>query len=348
MKNLQSFIEKNLYKKSIISYILLPFSTIYLCIQLLHRLYYKINSPQKIGNFKTICIGNIVSGGSGKTPFTIFLTKHLLNMGLKVAISHRGYKGKFENENKLISNRNEIFSFAKESGDEAYLLAEKLKSVPVIVGKNRKKSLAILDEKFPNLDFVILDDSYQHLKIIHDFDFVVFNTIGGIGNGFVLPSGILREPLFSLNKKDIFVINGDGNISELEKYSNIKITGKYIIARIYNEKGKEILIEDLKKSKICLLSGIGFPKSFELMIENNICQFNRHFRLPDHFDFKDQKLFKEIEKYLNRNKIDFLLTTEKDFTKLKHIQNKNLPLIVIGIEFKMENQENIIKILNHI
>jgi len=288
---------------------------------------------------KIISVGNIVSGGSGKTPFTIFLTKYLTEKGFKVAVSHRGYKGKFEKKNTLISDRNEIFDCAKVSGDEAYLLASKLKGIPIIVGRERKTSIIILEEKYPDLDYIILDDSFQHLKVFHDLDFVVFNEIGGIGNGFVLPAGILRESVSALKFADYIVFNGEGRIPEkLLKFEKPVLKGKFKIKRFYDMNENEISFETLEESKITLLSGIGMPRSFEDTIQKNGLKFEKHFRFADHYDFKDKSILKNIEKELEKGKINFLLTTEKDFAKLQFIEN-NLPLVIVEVEFHMENIE---------
>ena len=337
---MQKFIENHLYKRSLLSYLLWPVSLKYALLQKCRRGFYKLFSSLVYkSKIKVISIGNIVSGGSGKTPFTIFLTKYLTEKGFKVAVSHRGYKGKFEKENTLISDRNEIFDCAKLSGDEAYLLASKLKRIPVIVGKNRKASIKILEEKYPDLDYIILDDSFQHLKVFHDLDFVVFNKIGGIGNGFVLPAGILRESISALKFADYIIFNGKGEVPEkLLKFGKPTLKGNYKIKRFYDINENDISFETLKESKIALLSAIGMPKSFEKTIQKSRLKFEKHFRFPDHYDFKDKTILQDIENELGKVKIDFLLTTEKDFAKLQFVEN-NLPLVIVEVEFVLENIE---------
>ncbi len=286
---------------------------------------------------KIISVGNIVSGGSGKTPFTIFLVNYLTDKGFKVAVSHRGYKGKFEHENKLISDRNDIFDSAREAGDEAYLLASKLKGIPVIVGKNRRLSIKILEKKYVDLDYIILDDSFQHLKVFHDLDFVVFNEIGGIGNGFVLPAGILREPLSALKYADYIVFNGEGNIPEkLKKYNKPILRSGYIVKRFYDTNKNDVK----PTGRLALLSGIGLPKSFENTIRKSDLSFEKHYSFPDHYDFKDKAILQKIETELRKEEIDYLLITEKDFAKLRFIEHK-LPLIVVEVEFVLEKPKEL-------
>ncbi|MDP8268119.1 MAG: tetraacyldisaccharide 4'-kinase [Candidatus Tenebribacter davisii] len=329
---MQKMIEKNLYEKSLLSFLLLPMSAIYSCILILRR---KFHSKGYRSSCRIINVGNIVSGGSGKTPATIFLAKYLQKQGKKVAVSHRGYKGKFENENKLISDEKGVFDFAGDAGDETYLLATKLSGIPVITGRNRKRSIQILEGKYPDLEYIILDDSFQHLKVQHDFDFVVFNSIGGIGNGFVLPAGILRESLSALKYADYIVFNGKGEIPvQIQKFNKPILKGGYKIKQFSDVNGKEINPE----GKLALLSGIGLPQSFENTIHEAGLHFDKHFRFPDHYDFKKKGVIKQISADVKLEKIDFVLTTEKDYAKLQFIEH-DLPLAIVEVEFVLENKE---------
>jgi len=335
---MQKFIENHLYKRSILSYLLFPISIKYSILQKCRRRFYQVFSSLIYkSKIKVISIGNIVSGGSGKTPFTIFITRYLREKGFKVAVSHRGYKGKFEKKNILISDRNNIFDSARDAGDEAYLLASKLKGIPVIVGRDRKASIKILEEKYSDLDYIILDDSFQHLKIYHDLDFVVFNEIGGIGNGFVLPAGILRESISALKFTDYIVFNGEGEVPEkIRKFDKAILTGKFQIKRFYDSARNDVYIKP--DDRFALLSAIGLPSSFEKTIQNAELKFEKHFRFPDHYDFKDKRILQNIEKELEKDKIDFLLTTEKDFAKLQFMKH-NLPLVIVEVGFKLSNIE---------
>ena len=346
--NLQNFIENNLWKRSLLSYLLYPVAVKYAFLLKLRRKFFELfPSFSYKSKIKIISIGNIVSGGSGKTPFTIFLAKYLSGKGYKIAVSHRGYKGKFEEDNKLISDRNGVFDFAEDAGDEAFLLSQKLAGIPVIAGKNRRLSIRILEKKFPDLDHIILDDSFQHLQVEHDLDFVVFNEIGGIGNGFVLPAGILRESLSALKSADFIVFNGEGDVPEkLKKYKKPVLKGSYQIVRFYDLKGTDVPKIILESSKIALLSGIGMPKSFEKTILRAGLKFEHHFRFPDHFDYRNNKIFYDLKKKIEKNKIDYLLTTEKDFVKLRLLEDIAFPFVVVEIEFQFDQKKQSELLLN--
>ncbi|HNQ42989.1 MAG TPA: tetraacyldisaccharide 4'-kinase, partial [Candidatus Cloacimonadota bacterium] len=154
---------------------------------------------------KIISIGNLSAGGSGKTPITIALAQAMSQSGLKVAVSHRGYKGEAEHGLALVSDRDKILLNARQAGDEAVLIASSLPGIPVVAGKNRARALRLLESRFPDLDCIIMDDTFQHLAVARDLDFVVCDTAIGFANGRCLPAGYLREPVSVLNE-DIVVL----------------------------------------------------------------------------------------------------------------------------------------------
>jgi tetraacyldisaccharide 4'-kinase len=330
----QSFIRDNLYQLSLLSICILPLSILYLFLQIIHRLYFSIftssvyNCPIPI-----ISIGNIVSGGSGKTPFTVFLVRYLTKAGKLVAVSHRDYKGKYEQQNQLLSDREGLLPEVMEAGDEAALLAEKLRGIPVIAGKNRKKSLQILANKYLDLDYIILDDSFQHLRVHHDYDFILFQSKAGYGNGFVLPAGILREPLSTLNKADFIVWNGKDPITpRLLSYGKPVLKGRTFSCGIRDRKGNKVALETLMEKNLALISAIGYPHGFEETIHSMGLSFSYHYRLPDHYRYTNMAFIKRLKREFNVQKYDYLITTEKDFIKLRKARSR-LPILVVEIEF---------------
>lgn len=333
-------IKNNLYRKSILSYLLYPFSLLFSVVVLWRRYAYIIGLlPSYKSPVKVYSIGNIVSGGSGKTPSTIWLANYLVSQGKKVAVSHRGYKGKFENKTTIISSYENIFDNAPQAGDETFLLASNLPGVPVIAGKNRTEAIKTLIENYPDLDAIILDDSFQHLKVKHDVDIIIFNEVGGVGNGFVLPAGILREPLSALKHADVIIYNGKTKCPKpLNKYCDKIISTHYDVTDIITETGMTIKPENIE-GNLALISAIGMPESFERTITQLGLKYSNHFIFKDHNNYSQ----KVITKILAQN-YDYYLTTEKDYAKLRFLNTKGKLLIVkVGLNI---TEESIIKFSN--
>ncbi len=275
----------------------------------------------------TISIGNITAGGTGKTPTTMLIARLLYDKGYQVGVSHRGYKGIFEKEIKLISNTKEIFPEARLAGDEAFLLAEKLPGIPVVVGKERQAAIRLLKKEFPALDYVILDDSFQHLAVAHDFDFLVFNSMGGgVGNGFIFPAGILRESLSACNYASAIIINGDTVPEALTVFKKpifmceYQLTGVLVDNRIMDK-------EELISRQLGLLSGIGLPASYEKTMSNYGLTWEHHYVLPDHYAYNGVGFLAGLASDMQVRGIDMLICTEKDYAKLRFLA----PDFVLGV-----------------
>ncbi|MBC8384632.1 MAG: tetraacyldisaccharide 4'-kinase, partial [Candidatus Cloacimonetes bacterium] len=173
-----------------------------------------------------------------------------------------------------------------------------------------------------------------HLKVKHDLDFVVFNETGGIGNGFVLPAGILRESLSALKYADQIVVLGENDIpEEIQKYDKPVLKGFYRIKRFYDPDGKDVPLRILQNSRITLLSGIGQPKSFENTIRKSGLSFEKHFRFSDHFDYNNEQILNDLK--MEMENFDHLLTTEKDFAKLKFKDISGMKIIVVEVGFEL-------------
>ncbi len=318
-----SFVEKHWVKRSILSYLFLPFAFLFSLILICRRALYKLGIFQQYkANTFVISVGNLTVGGNGKTPFTILLARTLSEEGLKIAVSHRGYKGAYENTIKLISDEEHVFEDAQKAGDEPLLIARNLKGIPVIVGKKRKAALKFLEEKVQP-DVVILDDSFQHLKVHHDFDFLLFNGKNPVGNGFLTPAGMLREPSKAMKYADCFVLNdisGEVRIPNIfKKYSTpILSTTYYITCFVDYMSSKTHENTRFKNKNVFLLSGIGNPNSFERSMKGCGLNFVHHYQFSDHHEFSRADIAPIINVAENQ-KIDAIITTEKDFEKLSKL-----------------------------
>ena len=332
----QDFIRHHLLNRSLLSLLMYPFSLVWGIVQRCRRDFWRKKGGKK-ANVKIISIGNITAGGSGKTPFTIWLAEHLAKQGKKISVSHRGYKGDFEYKNTIISNREELLPKADRAGDEAALLAEKLPGIPVCAGSDRWHSIQLLTGLYPDLDLIILDDSFQHLQVHHDVDIVIFKTAKPIGNGFVLPAGILREPLSALNDADMIILNGKGDYPDfLQEYPQEIRQGDYQVKGIYLNNNIEL--NELSSKKLGLISGIADPVSLENTLSSLNLIYNFHLQYPDHYQYTAESDLPTIEKQIKSSQVDYLITTEKDYTKLRHL-SFSVPVAVLRIEFYLLDKD---------
>ena len=294
---------------SLFSIFLLPFSLLAII-----KNYYENNKIKKnFYDLKTICVGNIYIGGTGKTPLVMNLANH--------------FKKKFKT---YIIKKNYISHL-----DEIRLLDSKHK---VIFEKTRELSINRAENE--KAEMLIFDDGLQEKKINYDLKIVCFNSLKLDGNGLVIPAGPLREKLDSIKNYDIVLINGDSNketknfINKIKKINpNIKIfTGKYV-PKNYSK---------LKKKKFIIFSGIGNPHTFSDTLKNLKIKFHGYEKFPDHYDYKESDLQKL--KHLAKIKNCELLTTEKDYFRLKKSFRKNINYL--KVELLVEQKKQFYKYLN--
>ena len=299
----------DLKKPNYISYILTPFTLPII----LRNFFFNLLKKKNFSKIKTICIGNIYLGGTGKTPLTIKIFEILKKHNHKVATVKKFYK-------------NQI--------DEQLLLKE---ATSAIISKSRKNALY---EGIKNkYEILLFDDGLQDIEIDYDKKIVCFKINNWIGNGQLIPAGPLREKISSLKRFDALFLNGSNNniheyTEQIKKINpNIKIfKSKYRIKNIYKY--------DLN-SEYLIFSGIGNPKDFKsLMLENNF-KIKKEVLFTDHFNYSS----KNLEDILNLAKNEKLkiMTTSKDYIKLPKYYKKEISCLDIDLE--IENQNELIDFL---
>ena len=288
---------------SLFSLFLLPLSLIAII-----KNYYENNKIKKnFYDLKTICVGNIYIGGTGKTPLVNNLANHFKKR-------YRTYIVKKNYTSHL---------------DEKMLLESKHK---VIFEKTRELSISKAENE--KAEMLIFDDGLQEKKINYDLKIVCFNSLKLDGNGLIIPAGPLRERLISIKNYDVVLINGDLNkesykfINKIKKVNpNIKIfTGKYL-PKNYSK---------LKKKKFVIFSGIGNPHTFSDTLKGLKIKFNCYEIFPDHYDYKESDLQKlrDLAKIKNCE----LLTTEKDYFRIKKSFRKNINFLKVELSVAQEKQ----------
>ncbi len=297
-------------KYNFFSILLMPISLIYFLLFIIKK---KI-SRQKRFKIPIVCIGNIYLGGTGKTPASIFIANEISNLGKRPVILRKYYKDQF---------------------DEYNLIKSKFKNL--IVTKNRQEGITEAEKQ--KYDVVILDDGFQDFRIKKNLNIICFNTNQLVGNGFILPSGPLRESLNSLKDANIILINGEKNLEFEKKIFNINKNLK-----IFYSNYRAINVDQFKNKDLLAISGIGNPENFTKILKVNNLSIKEHKIFPDHYEFSKT----EFEKIVNtaKNKNYQIITTEKDFYKLKDFDIKDLNYLKLS--FEIEKKDELIKLVNKI
>lgn len=278
-------------------------------------------------NATVISIGNITTGGTGKTPLVIETAKHFLNQGRKVGILSRGYKRRIINNNNdalLVSDGQEILIEHELSGDEPYLIAKKIPKAIVVVGKDRIKTGKAAIKL--GAEILILDDGYQNMKLNKNENILLLDGHNPFDNGHLLPSGKLRESLDSIKRASTIIISNPDKkgltqeiIKTIKDYAQDKPIF-YLNYRIKQLKGinitKTINIENLKDTKAIGFCGIANPKSFLKSLEENYINLSSFLTYPDHYNYSVEDIT-HIIKLAQNNKIENIITTEKDAIKIE-------------------------------
>ncbi len=311
-----------------------PFSPIYSLFMHLRRSAYSngLLKAKKLEGF-TISVGNITLGGTGKSPLVAEIARFFSKKGEKIAILSRGYGGRAGKGPILVNKHGKIITSYKICGDEPYMLAQKLKDIPIIVGSDRYKCGVFAKNRFGTTIF-ILDDGFQHIKIKRDLDIVLVSAPSISFNEKVFPGGTLREDFSALTSASLMVITKINEVSiqkvEIIKKQLKKLSGeKPIFLSSYNTelvhfpiKNRSKRLKDIK-DKVFAFCGLAEPNSFYNLLKQNDIKISGMMNFKDHYSYKDHDL-KKIYKSAKKSGAKYILTTEKDIVKIKPSKWKGL------------------------
>ena len=313
--------------------IAMPFSWIYAKIIEARNLLYDrgVFDSYHLGA-KTISIGNITAGGTGKTPLVAYIVETLAERGERVCILTRGYGRKNAGRRVLVSDGEKILADPSEAGDEPFELARKLISKAIVIADADRVSAAEWAKRKFGVTAFVLDDGFQHRKVKRDVDIVCIDATDPFGGGKMLPVGRLREPVANLSRTDIVVITRANLSSELSDLRSeiSELSPKSFIFEAKTEIANIISLENfdsdfvkhdagVKKSPAFVFCGIGNPENFfkQLQLDSFSITATKTFR--DHH-FYMQKDIDEITKQARESGSQILLTTAKDAVKLKNLK----------------------------
>ena len=272
---LETLIEKVWYSKNIFSLLLSPLSLIYISIIYLRHTLYRLGliSITKI-NVPTIVIGNIVAGGTGKTPLVIWLAKYFKDKGFLPGIVSRGYGGTYLSNIELVKPTSNPLLV----GDEPVIIARNT-NCPVVVAKKRAKGAKELVEKY-NCNIILCDDGMQHYSLARDIEIAVIDGQRRFGNNYCFPAGPLREPKSRIFKADLIVSKYNARTCE----HKMDYTYKQLVS--LNELSKTIPISGLYGMTVHAIAGINNPDHFFSYLRSHKLELIIH-KFPDHYSYTE-------------------------------------------------------------
>jgi len=294
--------------RNLLAYLLYPVSIL---IKIISQ--FKFHPKNEVLKIKTICVGNIYVGGTGKTSLCIKINKILKQKNIKSCFVKKYYKNQID-EQEILKKNGTLFLSKKRL--DAVKLAEK-----------------------ENYEFAIFDDGLQDNSINYDASFVCFNNLNWIGNGMTIPSGPLRENLENLKKYQHLFLNG--NLENLEnlKEQILKINPEI---NIHVGKYEPVNLENFdSKDKYIIFSGIGNHQTFSSMIKKNGLIVIKEYEFPDHYSYTK----KDIDQILNyaRNQNCKIITTEKDYVRLGKFKTDQIKFI--KSELKIIDEQKLLKLI---
>jgi len=304
-----------------------------------NKLYDKKLIPSYTSKSFVISIGNITTGGVGKTPLTLEIAKYYLALNKKVAILSRGYGAKLSNkEPNLISDGSGALYTATMAGDEPVWLADNAKGAYVVTCASRIKAEKFIREKY-NPDIIILDDGFQHRRMNRDLDIILVDAKNKFGNNLILPAGPLRENLNNIKRADkVIIVNKNLDSKNALKYCDYlkkKFQKPTYLCNIRPDFAYNILSgEPLEKDKrIMAFSAIGQPEGFYEFLKNDY-KLVAVLEFDDHHTYEQDDISKIIH-FAQEENIDCIVTTEKDAVKLIDvIKDVELPVKFYALKIK--------------
>lgn len=296
-----------------------------------------------------ISVGNMTVGGTGKTPFVMWLAARLHERGKRVAILSRGYGRQRSTVNRLVSDGVSLKGDWRSVGDEAMLMAHKCPWAIVAVGIDRYRlGQWVLEQA--SCDCFLLDDGFQHLSLYRDLDLLLFDATDVEGLRGVMPAGRMREPLSAAKWATTIVFSrteGNVAVSSLQNRIEQSAGKSFLPLRLETEPGMfthlatgETQQAEAFKDATCLLfSGIGNPASFRSSVVSCGLTVGEEVRYPDHFAYSEKDV-EAIRLKMRHLGLDLAITTEKDALKIKEHLKRDDPLWALDVQVRMTQGED--------
>ena len=297
---------------------------------------------------RVISVGNIVVGGTGKTPAVIAIAKHLQEKNVRVGILLRGYKRVSREKVTIVSDGEKVCASLRESGDEAYMMARHLDGIPIVVGGQRYQAGRIVLERF-NIDVLLLDDGFQHRRLARDVDILTLSVKHPFGSPQnLLPAGTLREPPIALRRADVILLTHTDttHVSPSAQEALKALAPNALVlesihqpVRVYplvaevdkEEMGFRPAVKVLEGKRVLAVCGIGQPETFVATLMRCSPGGVELLAYPDHHDYTAADM-RQIGTAFRAAEADLIVTTQKDEQKLADlVVQQSLPIVVLEI-----------------
>lgn len=322
-------------------YVLFPLAMLFWGILFWRNLFYTVGFfvSRKLPT-KVISIGNITTGGTGKTPAVIYLANILIKRGKRVAVLSRGY-GRKTAGTQLVTDGNTPVLDWRNFGDEPTLISKALSGVPVVVDEKRHRGGMFLVDRF-NPDVIIMDDAFQHRAIERDVDIVLINSQDQRSDHKLLPYGFLREPWIHLKRAHAIIftktnlmkpapfLRSMARKSRVPRFRSVLLCGPLVSPE---GEYKEIL----KENSALALSAVGDHGGFMRTLNSAGLNVVEELVFRDHHDYTQEDV-ELTQKHLLKSGAEYVVTTEKDMVKLDQLDLSRIEIYSIGIEFKLSKK----------
>lgn len=305
---------------------------------------------------RVISVGNLTTGGTGKTPLVAYITNLLHDRGETVCILTRGYGRKDPKQRVVVTDGKQILTDAEHAGDEPFELAKRLLGKVVIIADADRVSAGEWAKRKFGVSVFILDDGFQHRKVKRYLDIVCIDSTDPFGGGKMLPAGRLREQKVGLDRADVVIVTraniGTGiavlrsSIADLNPFAPIftsetAISGVVELKALQSRKPPDR--REIKEQKVFAFCGIGNPEIFFKQLWQDGFETGGSMTFRDHHNYS-QKDIDEIERLARKSSSEILLTTAKDAVKLQELEF-TLVCYVVEIEMVFDKPDELAELI---